>query len=112
MSKSDRLAIEPEAVAELHSALAGNPSLPAHLVDELTAVADIEILLAVAERDDLTISQVDCLTARGGSQVAVRLVQRRLLIADWADLSDPEVIVALAERGTVLAERMWRAAQP
>lgn len=95
---------------ELRLALAGIPSLPAPLIGKLIANADLQLRLAIAERGALTNTQVNQLTAQGGSPVTVRLIQRGLLPIDRADASDPDAIVALAELGMVPAEWAWRAA--
>jgi hypothetical protein len=77
--------------------LATNPALPVELLDRFVAVADSELCLELAGRDDLTPAQVRRLVAYGGMDTVIHLVRRRLLSASDLDAPDPHVVLALLD---------------
>ncbi|GIJ50205.1 hypothetical protein Val02_70910 [Virgisporangium aliadipatigenens] len=74
--------------------LTGNPALPADLIDRLISVAPARALGRLAERDDLSATQVRALVDRGDREVRVRLVRRGLLGA--ADVPSGDVWSSIA----------------
>jgi hypothetical protein len=79
--------------------LAANTALTADLLDRFVEVADADLCLELAERDDLSPSQLRALVVRGGADTVVRLVRRRLVGAADVDQGDPEVALALVDEG-------------
>ncbi len=79
--------------------LAANPALPADLLDRLISVADYEVCLDLADRDDLSPSQLRMLAARGGTDTVIRLARRGLLAAADVGPTDPAIALALLDGG-------------
>lgn len=77
--------------------LAANPALPVGLLDRFVTVADPELCLDLADRDDLTPAQTRRLAACGGVDTVIRLVRRRLLPITDLDTPDPGVVLALLD---------------
>ncbi|MEV0729347.1 hypothetical protein [Polymorphospora sp. NPDC050346] len=77
--------------------LAGNPALPADLLDRLVALADTALGELLADRADLSGPQVRALVARCGSPVAARLARRGLLGEGDPGADDPEVRLVLLD---------------
>lgn len=77
--------------------LASNPALPVDLLDRCIAVADAQLCVDLADRDDLSLAQVRRLAAYGGVDTVVRLVRRGLLSATDLDNPDPQVVLALLD---------------
>lgn len=80
--------------------LAVNEALPSELVDRLIAGADAELGSALAGRVDLGRAQVVALAACG-AEAALRLAHEgRLAAGDVDPVAQPEVALALLDRGT------------
>lgn len=83
--------------------LAANPAVPADLLDRLIALADNEVCLELADRDDLSPSQLRTLAARGGAGTVIRLARRGLVTAAEVDPADPPAALALLDIGSAPA---------
>jgi hypothetical protein len=79
--------------------LAANSALPADLLDRFIAVADVDLCLDLADRDDLSPSQIQVLAALGGPHTVIHLVRRGLLTAAEVDAAEPRVALALLDEG-------------
>ncbi|GAA3446882.1 hypothetical protein Pve01_46540 [Planomonospora venezuelensis] len=79
--------------------LAANPALLPDLVDRLIMVADEDVAVSLAEREDLTRAQAVALVSRV-EQSAGRLAERGLLTADDVDpVAQPLAALALLAEG-------------
>lgn len=82
------------------SGLAANPALPSELVDRLIAVADADLAVDLAGREDLTHAQAVALFARDGRN-GVRLAREgRLTAADVDPVARPDTALALLDEGS------------
>jgi hypothetical protein len=85
--------------------VSGALALPADVLERLIAAADDEVLLDLADRDDLSPSQIRMLAARGGADMATRLARRGLITAADIGPADPRVALALLDEGA--APESW-----
>lgn len=91
--------------------LAENPGLPADLIERLVETADADMACALAERSDLTATQVALLAEFDA--VAVKLIyEERLKTVDADDVAKrPRVALALLDVGIGWEDWGWRLAR-
>lgn len=85
--------------------LAGNPALPADLLDRMVTSADAELATELAGSARLSPAQAGQLARIGGTDTRIRLVRRGLLGADQLCRSEPLVVLALLDEAAVPADR-------
>jgi hypothetical protein len=90
--------------------LAGNPSLPADLVDVLIRDGDAEILADLVERTDLTQAQTTALVARCDPRMIALLVRHGLADAEPRHFDDPAIAIQLIGCGLGAPEILARLA--
>jgi hypothetical protein len=99
-----------DRLRELRCGLAGNPSLPASLVDQLIALGDALVWLELADRDDLSGHQIHLLASTDDAPVVTCLLERGLLLPHDVDRFDPQVVIAMADVAPVRHDWAWRVA--
>lgn len=84
--------------------LAANPALPPELVDRLIAVADAEIAVDLALREDLSHAQAVALVSRVEDSALKLAYEGRLTAADVDPTAQPHAALALLDEGAGLPE--------